>query len=94
MGECNVKCSRWTASKLIACAVLVIDASVSYGVLYFCDLAIRQNFTGALPYLTTLIGALQAATAVVLTAYFSKSKAENTCGGITYDTVVGRGTDC
>ena len=84
----------WTASKLIACAVLAIDASVSYLVLYFCYLAIRRNFTGPLPYLTTLIGALRAATAVVLTAYFGKSKAENTRGGITYDTVIGRETDC
>jgi len=85
---------KWTASKLIACAILLIDSSVSYLVLYLCNLAIRQNYTGALPYLTTLIGALQGATAIVLAAYFSKSKAENTCGGITYDTVIGRETDC
>lgn len=36
-------------------------------------------------YLTTLIGALQAATAVVLNAYYSKSKTENQKGGITYE---------
>ena len=36
-------------------------------------------------YLTTLIGALQAVTGVVLGAYFNKSKAENTKGGIVYD---------
>ena len=85
---------KWTASKLIACAILIIDASVSYLVLYFCDLAIRLNYSGVLPYLTTLIGALQGTTAIVLAAYFNKSKAENTCGGITYDTVIGRETDC
>ena len=76
---------RWTASKLIALGLLAIDASATYIVLYLCWLSIRSQFTGSLPYLTALIGALQAATAVVLGAYFSKSKAENTKGGITYD---------
>lgn len=57
---------RWTASKLIALGLLAIDASATYIVLYLCWLSIRSQFTGSLPYLTALIGALQAATAVVL----------------------------
>ena len=35
------------------------------------------------------IGALQAVTAIVLTAYFHKAKAENTKGGIVYDAALG-----
>jgi len=38
-----------------------------------------------LPYLTALIAALQAATALVLGAYFKKLSTENSKGGITYD---------
>ena len=76
---------RWTASKLIALGLLAVDASATYIVLYLCWFSIQLQFTGSLPYLTALIGALQAATAVVLGAYFNKSKAENTKGGITYD---------
>lgn len=76
---------QWTASKLIAFGLLAVDASATYIVLYLCWLSIRCQYTGSLPYLTALIGALQAAAAVVLGAYFSKSKAENTRGGITYD---------
>lgn len=76
---------KWSVSKLIACGVLAVDASCTYIVLYFCYLAIGSQFSGTLPYLTTLIGALQASTAVVLSAYFGKSRAENTKGGITYD---------
>lgn len=72
-------------SKIIAVCVLLVDASATYFVLYLCWLSIRLQFTGSLPYLTTLIGALQACSAVVLGAYFNKSKAENTQGGITYD---------
>lgn len=79
----------WTTSKVIAIGVLVMDAVATLAVLALCGLAIVRQFQGALPYLTTLIGALQAVTAVVLAAYFGKSKAENTKGGIVYDTALG-----
>ena len=75
----------WTTSKVIAIGVLVMDAVATLAVLALCGLAILRQYQGALPYLTTLIGALQAVTGVVLTAYFGKSKAENTKGGIVYD---------
>ena len=84
---------RWTASKLIALGLLAVDASAPYIVLYLCWLSIRCQFTGSLPYLTALIGALQAAAAVVLGAYFSKSKAENTRGGIVYDAALNQEGD-
>lgn len=80
---------HWTGSKLIALGVLLVDGTATYAVLALCALAILRDYTGALPYLTALIGALQAATAVVLGAYYSKSKAENTKGGIVYDTAMG-----
>lgn len=80
---------RWTASKVIAMGVLLVDGSATYIVLALCGLAILRGFSGALPYLTALIGGLQAATAVVLSGYFQKSKAENTRGGITYDAAFG-----
>ena len=80
---------KMTASKLIALAVLTVDGSATYVVLYLCHLAIVRDYAGALPYLTTLIGALQAVTGVVLTAYYHKAKAENTKGGITYDAALG-----
>lgn len=80
---------RLTVSKLIALGVLAIDASCTYIVLYLCWLSIRLQFSGSLPYLTTLIGALQAATGYVLGHYFKKSCKENTKGGITYDAALG-----
>ena len=76
---------RLSASKLIALLVPLVDGIATYIVLYLCWLSIRLQFSGSLPYLTTLIGALQAATAIVLSGYFAKAKAENTAGGITYD---------
>ena len=83
------KRSRRTTSQTIALWVLKVDSAATFAVLGLCGLAILRRFDGALPYLTTLIGALQAVTGVVLGAYFNKSKAENTKGGIVYDTALG-----
>ena len=80
---------RTTTSKVIALGVLIMDAAATLTVLALCGLAIVRQFEVVLPYLTTLIGALQAVTGVVLWAYFSKSKAENTKGGIVYDAALG-----
>ena len=79
----------WTTSKVIAVGILLVDGAATMAVLALCGFAILRDFTGGLPYLTTLIGALQAVTGVVLGAYFNKSKAENTKGGIVYDTALG-----
>ena len=79
------KRKRLTASKMIAVVVLFMDATCTYIILYLCWLSIRLQFSGSLPYLTTLIGAMQAATGYVLGHYFKKSTVENSKGGITYD---------
>ena len=80
---------RPSTSHIIAIGVLIVDAAATFAVLALCALAIMRDYAGALPYLTTLIGALQAVTGVVLGAYFNKSKAENTKGGIVYDAALG-----
>lgn len=79
----------WTTSKVIAVGILLVDGVATMAVLALCGLAILRDFTGALPYLTTLIGALQAATGYVLGHYFKKSAQENTKGGIVYDAALG-----
>ena len=80
---------RPSTSHIIAIGVLMVDAAATLAVLALCALAILRDYAGALPSLTTLIGALQAVTGVVLGADFNKSKAENTKGGIVYDTALG-----
>lgn len=84
---------RHSISHIIAVGVLLVDGIATFAVLALCAMAILRRFDGALPYLTTLIGALQAVTGVVLTAYFGKSKAENTKGGIVYDAALGKMSD-
>lgn len=83
----NARCMkrRKTTSQRIALYTLTLDAVVTFVVLSLCGVSIWRGYEGALPYLTTLIASLQAVTGVVLGAYFNKSKAENTKGGIVYD---------
>lgn len=83
---------RITASKLIAVWMLVLTTAVSIVTLKLMHLCIMRDFTGALYPLTALITLCQAGNAVVLAAITNKSKAENTEGGIIYDTAMKR--DC
>ena len=77
--------TRWSASKLIAIWMLSLTTVVSAVTLYLMRLCIVRDFSGALYPLSALITLCQAGNAVVLAAYYSKSKAENTKGGIVYD---------
>lgn len=79
-------------SKLLVYAVLFIDYRATMVTLDLCYIAVSNNYTGSLPYLTALIAFLQAATATVLSFALNKSKAENTAGGIVYDSAIKR--DC
>jgi hypothetical protein len=79
-------------SKLLCYGVLLIDYKTTSTTLDLCYIAVTNNYTGSLPYLTALIALLQAATATVLSFALNKSKAENTAGGIVYETTLKR--DC
>ena len=69
-------------SKLLVFAVLFIDYKATMVTLDLCYIAVANNYTGSLPYLT----------ATVLSFSLNKSKAENTTGGITYEANIKR--DC
>lgn len=85
---------KWpTASKLIAYWMLGLTTVVSAVTLYLMRLCVLRNFMGALYPLSALITLCQAGNAVVLAAYYGKSKAENTKGGITYDAALGTNTE-
>ena len=83
----------FTTSKLIAYAVIIIDVYLTRETLELCRLAIKLDYDGSMAYLTALIGLYQAVTGAVLTAYYGKSKAENTVGGITYETTINTNRD-
>jgi hypothetical protein len=76
---------KLTGSKLIAYCLTSLDIIATLVTLALCRMAVLRGYTGSLPYLTALIGALQAETAVVLSGYYKKSGVENSKGGIVYD---------
>lgn len=80
--------NKRTTSQKIALSVLAVDAVATFCVLGLCGYSIHKGFDGALPYLTALIGSLQAVTGVVLSAYFKKARMENCKGGIVYDSAL------
>ena len=79
---------KTAASKKIAYLLLAMTFVTNLGVLFLCALSIWKGFTGALPYLTTMIGLLEFSLGYVLGHYYKKSAKENTVGGIVYDAAV------
>lgn len=75
-------------SKRLAKIVITGDILLSIIILALCALSIIQQYTGTMPYLTALIGVYNAATGYVLGKYMDKSKAENTVGGIVYESAM------
>lgn len=71
-----------------AAAVLAEDFLVTLVCLGLCLLAVQRNYQGSLPYLSALIALEQVKVSVVLPFVINKSRAENTRGGITYETAL------
>jgi len=67
-------------SKILAGSFALSMTPVSVYVIYRClalaELAITRDYTGALPYLTAVVGFVEAAVTIVLGFYFNNSKAE------------------
>lgn len=77
-----------SASKKIAYLFLIMTFITNIGVLFLCAFSICSGFTGALPFLTTMIGLLEFSLGYVLGHYYKKSAKENTVGGIVYDSAM------
>lgn len=79
---------RGSFSKKIVLVVVVGDILLSFATLALCLLSILRNFMGGMPYLVSLIGVYNVATGYALGKLLDKSKAENTVGGIVYETAM------
>lgn len=79
---------RGSFTKRIVLVVVVGDILLSFATLALCLLSILRNYMGGLPYLVSLIGVYNVATGYALGKMMDKSKAENTVGGIVYETAM------
>lgn len=59
-----------------ASAMVPVSVYVIYRCLALAELAIVQDYMGALPYLTAVVGFVEAAVTAVLGFYYNNSKAE------------------
>lgn len=75
-------------SKTLAGVIIAGDILLSLATLSVTVLAVLRDFDGGLPYLVSLIGIYNVSTGYVLGKYFDKARAENTAGGIVYDTAM------
>lgn len=79
---------RLTKSAMIAFWMLGLTTTVSLATLQLMYLCVMNNYTGQLVALSALITLCQAGNAFVLSKITDKSKAENTKGGITFETAM------
>ena len=79
-----MKRKRTSFSKLLLLLESAIVLYTTYQGFGIAKLAIELGFMGTLPWIATMVTAA---------CYYAKAKAENTAGGVTYETVC-RGQDC
>lgn len=71
---------------LIQESVLIWILTLAFIILAF--VCVRRDYTGSLPWLSVTLTGAWAAYGVSQAMYYNKSKAENTAGGIVYETAV------
>lgn len=76
--------SKWL---LIQESILIWIITITFLILAF--LCIKNQYFGELPWLTAIAGFPWTAYGVSQAFYYKKSTAENTKGGIKYETIVG-----
>ena len=64
---------------------------VTLGALALAGYCIRTGYTGALPWLTAMVGLLWSAHGVVFANYLGMAKSDQKRGGITYETAKANG---
>jgi hypothetical protein len=75
-----------SASKRFVTAYFIIMGVVTAAYIVLAYIAVFKGYDGSLYWLQWPITALNASGAVIMQGYFNKAKAENTSGGIVYDT--------
>lgn len=76
---------------LIQESILIWLLTISFIVLAF--VCVGKGYIGSLPWLTVTLTGAWSAYGVSQAMYYNKSKAENTKGGIVYETVINAGVD-
>ena len=82
-----MKRKRTSFSKLLLLLESAIVLYTTYQGFGIAKLAIELGFMGTLPWIATMVTAAWGAYGTSAACYYAKAKAENTAGGVTYETV-------
>ena len=93
MKKKRTKKKRVSFFQTLAAARERIVLYTTYQGFALAKLAIKLGFMGTLPWIATMVTAAWGAYGTSAACYYAKAKAENTAGGVTYETVC-RGQDC
>jgi hypothetical protein len=84
--------TAFSKTLLIQESILIWLLSLSFiGLAYLC---VVKGFSGSLPWLSVTLTGAWTAYGVSQAMYYSKAKAENTKGGIVFETAVNPNVDC
>ena len=75
-------------SKLLLLMESALVLFTTVGGFFLANKAINAGFAGALPWITAMVTACWGAYGASAGCYYNKSKAENTKGGIVYDSAM------
>ena len=89
----RTKKKRVSFSKLLLLLESGIVLNTTYEGFALAKFAVASGFMGTLPWIATMVTAAWGAYGTSAACYYAKAKAENTAGGVTYETVC-RGQDC
>ncbi len=84
---------RMSFSKLLLLLESGIVLYTTYEGFALAKMAVAAAFAGTLPWIATMVTAAWGAYGTSAACYYAKAKAENTRGGVTYETAC-RGIDC
>ena len=88
-----MKKKKMSFSKVLLLLESAIVLYTTYQGFALARLAVASGFMGTLPWIATMVTAAWGAYGTSAACYYAKAKAENTCGGVTYETAC-RGIDC
>ena len=88
-----MKKRRICFSKLLLLVESAVLLYTTYESFTLAKLAVAADFAGTLPWIATMVTAAWGAYGTSAACYYGKAKAENTAGGVIYESVC-RGIDC
>ncbi len=84
---------RFEFSKLIIIIESAVVAYLTYKGISIAEACIAEGFSGSLPWVATMVSCAWAAYGSSAGFYYNKSKAENTAGGIRFETALNADRD-